>query len=70
MLTDRIVLTSHTVVQKAVGLGSIPVSCLSGVWKGTELWSEPKADLALLRLDLGTGGGDPAEHGIADIPHD
>ena len=56
MLTDRIVLTAHSVVKMVKNLEAIPVSCPSGVWNATEVWSEPDADLALLQLDLGTPG--------------
>jgi Trypsin-like peptidase domain len=58
MLTDQIVLTARKVVHTAMELGAITVSCPSGIWTATELWSEPQADLALLRLDRKTSGTD------------
>jgi len=50
MLSERIVLTAHQVVQEAKKGKAILVSGPSGVWMAKELWAETHANIALLQL--------------------
>jgi hypothetical protein len=56
MLTDRIVLTALHVVRELPTDRVILVSCPSGLFTASELWSESQADLSLLRLDIRRNG--------------